>query len=96
MKNRALAILATLAAAAAFAAAPSDTVPVEVKKVDKAAGKLTLKHGPLPNLGMGGMTMAFVARDPALVARVKEGDTVKATLTRDGNTYYVTAIEPAR
>lgn len=30
-----------------------------VKKVDKAQGKLTIKHGPLDNLGMPAMTMVF-------------------------------------
>ena len=36
-----------------------------VKKVDKAQGKLTIKHGPLENLGMPGMTMVFRVRDAA-------------------------------
>ncbi|MDP9646758.1 Cu/Ag efflux protein CusF [Paraburkholderia caledonica] len=31
----------------------------EVQKVDAAAGKLTIRHGPLENLGMGPMTMVF-------------------------------------
>jgi len=31
----------------------------EVRKVDAAAGKLTIRHGPLENLGMGPMTMVF-------------------------------------
>ena len=35
-----------------------------VKKVDKAQGKLTLKHGPLENLEMPGMTMVFAFRTP--------------------------------
>lgn len=94
MKMQFAALAAAAVAAIAFAAAPADTVPVEVKKVDRSANKLTLKHGELKNLGMGAMTMSFVAKDPALVAKVKEGDKVKATLTKDGNTYYVTAIEP--
>ena len=31
----------------------------EVRKVDAAAGKLTIRHGHLENLGMGPMTMVF-------------------------------------
>lgn len=48
----------------------------EVKKVDTAAGKLTIKHGPLENLGMGAMTMVFKVKDPAMLSQVKAGDTI--------------------
>ncbi|GJH28603.1 RND transporter [Caballeronia peredens] len=48
----------------------------EIKKVDTASGKLTIKHGPLENLGMDGMTMAFKVKDPAMLSQVKVGDKV--------------------
>ncbi|MFM0033959.1 copper-binding protein [Paraburkholderia strydomiana] len=48
----------------------------EVKKVDTAAGKLTIKHGPLENLGMEGMTMAFKVKDPTMLSQVKVGDKI--------------------
>ena len=41
-------------AASAAAAATSDG---EVRKVDKEQGKVTLRHGPIANLDMPGMTM---------------------------------------
>lgn len=49
----------------------------EVRKIDKQAGKITLKHGPLENLGMPGMTMVFRAKDPAALDKVKVGDSVQ-------------------
>ncbi|KDB09641.1 Copper binding periplasmic protein CusF [Burkholderia sp. lig30] len=49
----------------------------EVKKVDAASGMVTLKHGALENVGMPPMTMAFKARDAAMVKRIHEGDKVK-------------------
>jgi Cu(I)/Ag(I) efflux system protein CusF len=49
----------------------------EVKKVDKEAAKLTLRHGELKALGMPAMTMAFRAKDPAMLDQVKVGDKVK-------------------
>lgn len=49
----------------------------EVKKVDKDAGKITIKHGPLENLGMPGMTMAFGVKDPSMLNRVRGGDKVQ-------------------
>ena len=36
----------------------------EVKKVDKDAGKVTIKHGPIKNLDMPGMTMIFASKMP--------------------------------
>lgn len=48
-----------------------------VKKVDKAAGKITVTHGPLENLGMPAMTMAFRVKDPAWLEQMKEGDHIR-------------------
>lgn len=48
-----------------------------VKHVDAASGMVTLKHGALTNVGMPAMTMAFKAKDAAMVSSVKEGDNVK-------------------
>lgn len=48
----------------------------EIKKVDTTAGKLTIKHGPLENLGMEAMTMVFKAKDPAILSQVKVGDKI--------------------
>ncbi|MBP0593771.1 copper-binding protein [Paraburkholderia sp. LEh10] len=49
----------------------------EVKKVDTETGMVTLKHGALDNVGMPPMTMAFKAKDAAMVKQVHEGDKVK-------------------
>jgi Cu/Ag efflux protein CusF len=54
----------------------------EVKKVDKDAGKLTIKHGPLTNLDMPGMTMVFRVKDPAMLDQVKEGDKIRFVADR--------------
>lgn len=48
----------------------------EVKKVDASTGKLTIKHGPLENLGMDAMTMVFRVKDPAMISQVKVGDKI--------------------
>lgn len=39
----------------------------EVRKVDKDAKKITIKHGPLQNLDMPAMTMVFQVKDPAML-----------------------------
>ena len=68
----------------------------EVRKVDKQAKKLTLKHGPIPSLDMPAMTMVFWVKDPALLERVKTGDKVKFQAEKVGETFTVTRIEQAK
>ena len=68
----------------------------EVRKVDKDAKKITIKHGPLTNLGMPAMTMVFQVKDPALLDRVKAGDKVKFRAEKVGAAYTVTTIEAAK
>ena len=55
----------------------------EVKKVDEAAGKITLKHGPIKSLDMDEpMTMVFRVSDPAMLKQVKVGDKVRFEVER--------------
>jgi len=50
----------------------------EVRKIDEAAGKITLKHGPIKSLDMDEpMTMVFRVKDPAMLKQVKVGDKVQ-------------------
>lgn len=66
-----------------------------VKKVDKAAGKITISHGPLANLGMPPMTMVFRAADPAMLDQVKPGDKIRFTADKVGGAFTVMALESA-
>jgi Cu/Ag efflux protein CusF len=67
----------------------------EVRKVDFAAGKITIKHGPIVHLEMPAMTMAFPVRDAALLEQVRPGDKVRFEAQRIGGAITVTAIEKA-
>ena len=49
----------------------------EILKVDKTIGEITLKHGPLPSIAMGPMTMAFGVSDEKMLEVVKAGDKVR-------------------
>lgn len=49
----------------------------EVKMVDKSSGKVTLAHGPLVNLGMPGMTMAFPVQKAAWLDQMNVGDRIR-------------------
>ena len=79
--------------AAPASAAMSDG---EIKKVDKSAGKLTIKHGPLANLEMPPMTMVFRAGDPKMLEQVKAGDKVKFEAEKVKGALTVTRIEAAK
>ncbi|SPS01818.1 copper-binding protein [Cupriavidus taiwanensis] len=71
--------------AAAESKQASQPVPAEIKKIDASTGKVTLKHGPIANLGMSAMTMAFPVKDRASLKNFKEGDSVSVTFdTVDG------------
>lgn len=61
------------APAPAAAAALADGV---VKKVDKAGGRVTVSHGPLPN-GMPAMTMAFRVKEAGWLDSLKEGQKIR-------------------
>jgi len=66
----------------------------EVVKIDRSAGKITIKHGPIKKLAMDeGMTMVFRAEDPALLKQVKAGDKIKFDAENVNGQYTVTKIE---
>jgi Cu(I)/Ag(I) efflux system periplasmic protein CusF len=84
---------------AQIAQTKSNSAPMsdgEVRKVDKEAGKITIKHGPLANLDMPGMTMVFRVKDPAMLDRVKEGDKIKFVANRMNGSLTVIQMEPSK
>lgn len=67
----------------------------EIKKIDRDAGKITLKHGPLVNLNMPAMTMVFKVQSPQLLTTVKVGDSVKFRVEKIQGAFTVTQIAPS-
>ena len=68
--------------------------PGEVRKVDKDAQKITLRHGPLPELGMPSpMTMVYRVQDPALLEGVEAGDKVRFRIEKIHDNLIVTHLE---
>jgi Cu/Ag efflux protein CusF len=65
----------------------------EVLKIDPAKGLVTLRHGPLENLGMPGMTMMFPVADRKALAGLHEGDKVRFVAEKANGTIAVTRIE---
>ena len=85
-------LVCTLGAASAWAQS-NEMSSGEIRKVDKSASKITIKHGELKNLDMPPMTMVFQVRDPALLEKVKAGDKVRFVAEQKEGALVVTAIE---
>jgi Cu(I)/Ag(I) efflux system periplasmic protein CusF len=85
-------LAALFAATAALAAAETEG---EVKKIDKAQAKITIKHGEIKNLDMPPMTMVFRVKDAKQLDAVTVGDKVKFAAEKTGGNYVVTEIVKA-
>ena len=103
-----LALIATLSAPAI--AQPSKTddhakhhvasataVAGEIRKVDKQAMKLTIKHDEIKHLDMPPMTMVFQVKDAALLDKIQAGDKIQFMVEKAGaGTFVVTDIKPSK
>jgi Cu/Ag efflux protein CusF len=66
-----------------------------VIKIDQAAGKITIKHGPLKQFEMDeGMTV-YRADDPATLKGIRVGDKIKFVADRVNGQFTVTRTEKA-
>ena len=74
----------------------ADMTDGEVKKIDKDAGKITLKHGEIKNLDMPSMTMVFNVKDKSLLDKVQPGDKVKFHAISDNGKLMVTDVLPVK
>ncbi|ETI65145.1 copper-binding protein CusF [Sphingobium sp. C100] len=80
-----------------MAMAPAANASIKAKgqgtitAIDKAAGTITLDHGPIPEAKWPAMTMAFKAA-PAITDAAKIGDKVDFDLMLTGNAGEVTAM----
>jgi len=88
--------IAAMLLAAGTAFASSHQVNGEVVKIDKAAGKITMKHGPIKSLDMDAMTMVFRVADPAMLDKVKAGDKVKFEADRVNGAITITSLDKGK
>lgn len=66
------------------------------KKVDKSASRVTLAHGPLTNLNMPAMTMAFAVKNTGWLDTLKDGSKVRFIADRVDGTFTVVHLETLR
>ena len=77
-------------------AASADWTEGEVRKVDKAAGKLTIKHGAMPKFDMPPMTMVYRVKDKAMLDRLNPGDKIKFDVDAVGGAFTVLSLEKVK
>lgn len=68
----------------------------EVRKIDKEAGKLTIRHDEIKHLEMPPMTMVFVAKDKSMLDKVKAGDKVRFIVIHENGQMIVTDLQPSK
>lgn len=93
---RLLASAVLFAASSLVLANPAALSDGEIKKVDKDAGKLTIKHGELKNLDMMPMTMVFRVKDKAMLEQVAPGDKVRFSAEKINGAITVVAMESVK
>ena len=67
-----------------------------VKKIDKAAGKVTVAHGPLTNLNMPAMTMVFRVKDAAWLDLMKPDGKIRFVADSVGGTLTIVRFEAGK
>ncbi len=65
----------------------------EVKKVKPKSGKITIKHEPIPNLDMPGMTMVFRTEEGTDISQYQKGDVVSFTVVEKNGKMMIVEIE---
>ncbi len=67
-----------------------------VVAVNIQSRKVTLDHGPIPDIKWPAMKMEFATAPSVDLSKVKAGDKVRFTLSGSGNLYTVQSINPAQ
>lgn len=65
----------------------------EVRKIDAAKQKITLRHGPIASMGMPPMTMVFGVQDASLLEGLNVGDKVNFVVEQKGTQFVVTQLQ---
>ena len=91
MKTRfVLPLLLALAAGSAWA----EPVEGEVRKLDRAQAKVTLKHGEIRAMDMPAMTMVFRVKDAKMLDGLAEGSKVSFEVEKIDGQFTITRLTP--
>lgn len=65
----------------------------EVRRIDKATGKVALKHGEIKNLDMPPMSMVFQVKEPVQLDALQVGQKVRFQAVQENGAYWVVQIQ---
>ena len=68
----------------------------EVRKIDKEAGKITIKHGEIKHMDMPGMTMVLSVKDKAALEKVEVGQKIQFMVMQENGKMIVADIQPGK
>lgn len=77
------------------AAAKTATGSATVTALNAAGRKVTLDHGPMPEMNWPAMKMEFAVASGVDLSKVKAGDKVRFTITSSGSAHTVQSISPS-
>ena len=80
----------------AAAASAADMSEGEIRKVDRVAKKITIKHGEIRSLDMPPMVMVFQVKDASMLDKVKAGDKIRFAVEKSDSGFVVTNIEASK
>ncbi|HEY3433412.1 MAG TPA: copper-binding protein [Rhodocyclaceae bacterium] len=66
----------------------------EVRKVEIAQKRITVKHGAIPNLGMDPMTMIFRVKDAKAIEGLRPGSRIQFKAVEIADVLYITELKP--
>lgn len=95
MKKLLLAVATLVLATAMPVWAQAPSTKGEVTKIDKAGGRVTLKHEEIKHLDMPPMTMAYRVSNPNLLDGLAVGSRIRFTAERVNGQFTVTSISKA-
>lgn len=95
MNRLMIVVLLTAAFTTPAAASAADMTDGEIRRVDKDAKKLTIKHGEIKSIDMPAMTMVFQVKDAAMLDKLKAGDKIRFVVEKTASGFVVTEIRPA-
>lgn len=64
-----------------------------VRKIDSAAGKVTIAHGPIKTMSWPAMNMTFSIKDKALLDKFSQDKKVEFEFVQQGSDYVITSAK---
>lgn len=98
MQSRLIPAVIALFVSISVAQAQEPLIKGEIRRIDEAAGKISIRHGPIKKFDMDedDMTMVFHVQDPVMLKQVKVGDKVQFDAEHQAAGFTITKMEKSK